>query len=168
MKDLIKSICIFVISLFTSVIVYPFLHELGHSIIAVFVGARLIEINLFPIPNIIYENANGSNIKNLLIGFGGVVLPSILSLSIKTKKFWLWYANFILKSICLLSMGISILSIIFEKSQIFIQDDMRTILRLWSESKSICLIVLICMTIILSFDIYKEYSSNRSIIYFKL
>lgn len=156
MKEAIKSIGIFVVALFISVILYPFLHELGHLIMAILLGVRVVEVNLLPIPNIICETA-ASNIENFLIGFGGIFFPIILSICISTKKFWIWYANFILKGICLLSVVISALSLIFEKSQLFIQDDMRVVLSLWASGKQFCLIIIAFIAIILSLDLYKEY-----------
>lgn len=143
-------------ALFISTIVYPSLHEMGHLTMAVLLGVRVVEINLFPIPSILCETAS-SNIENSLIGFGGIFLPAILSMSIRTKKFWVWYANFILKGICLLSVVISALSLIFEKSQLFIQDDMRVVLSLWASGKQFCLIIIAFIAIILSLDLYKEY-----------
>lgn len=156
MKDIVKSIYFFGISLIVSIIIYPFLHELGHIIMAFIFGVKVIEINLFPTPNIIYKNFNINNIENLLIGFGGMFLPLVLSLNIRSKRFWIWYTNFILKSICLLSMCVSALSIIFKNNNIFNQDDMHTLLSLWSKSKLTCLIIIFFTIIILILNIYNE------------
>lgn len=156
MKNIVKSMYIFIISLVVSIIIYPFLHELGHIIMARILGIKVIKINLFPSPNIIYVNANINNIGNLLIGFAGMFLPLILSLNVRSKKFWVWYANFILKSICLLSMCISGLAVIFKNSNIFEQDDMHTLLSLWKEGRLVYLIIIISTIIILIFNIYNK------------
>lgn len=157
MKDVIKAIEIFIVAMFISIIIYPFLHEFGHFIIAILFGVRVIEVKIFPIPSVMYINNNNiGNIQTLLIGFGGIILPIIISINIRTKKFWIWYANFILKSICLLSLIISILSIIFEKSKIFEQDDMRKMLILCQFSKELFLVFNISIFIMLSFHIYKK------------
>lgn len=39
MKDILKCIGLLIVGLFVAVIVYPFLHETGHSIVALAVGA---------------------------------------------------------------------------------------------------------------------------------
>ena len=165
LKDLIKNIGIFVIPLFISIIIYPLLHEIGHIVVAISLGSKVLEINLLPIPNIICENSS-SNIHNFLIGFGGIILPVMIAMSIKTKKFWIWYANFILKFICLLSVLISTLSIIFDNSKLFEQDDMRTVISLLHSGKFFCLIIILCLTLILSINIYRENLLNRCLIYF--
>lgn len=164
MKDLIKSIGIFVVPLFISIIVYPFLHEIGHLVVAILLGAKVIEINLFPIPNILCGNVS-SNIQNILIGFGGICFPAIISMSIKIKKFWIWYSNFILKVICLLSMVISTISIVFDENKFFEQDDMRTVLSLLQSDKTILLIIIFCMSLILSVSIYKEHLHKHCLTY---
>lgn len=156
LKNMIKSISIFVMALFISIVIYPFLHELGHSIMAVLLGVRIVEINLLPTPNILCENAHNEIIKEILIGSSGIILPVIISLSIRAEKFWVWYSNLILKCICLLSVSISALAIIFQKSKLFLQDDMRIILGLWDSGKIFCLTIILCMAVILSFNIYKE------------
>lgn len=156
MKNIIKSISIFFMALFISIVVYPFLHELGHSIMAILLGVRIVEINLLPTPNILCENVGNEITKELLIGSSGIILPIIISLSIRTKKFWGWYSNLILKCICLLSVSISALAIIFQKSKLFLQDDMRIVLGLGDLGKIFCLIIILCMAVILSFNIYKE------------
>ncbi len=48
MKDFLKIIGIILVGLFTAVIIYPMLHEAGHSLIALTVGADVVEFNLFP------------------------------------------------------------------------------------------------------------------------
>lgn len=47
----IRTFFIFAIGLFTAVILYPFLHESGHSLFAVALGGKVTEFNLcrFPI-----------------------------------------------------------------------------------------------------------------------
>lgn len=167
MKDLIKSISIFLIPLFISISVYPFLHEIGHLLMAILLGTKVLEINLFPIPNILCENVSG-NIQNIFIGFGGAFFPIILSMSIKTKKFWIWYANLILKFICLFSMVISIVSLVFDNKQLFEQDDMRTVLSLMESGKSILLIIILCVTLIIIVNIYKDHLWNNCLTYFQL
>lgn len=156
LRDVIETIKIFFIALFISIIIYPLLHELGHSVIAILIGKKILEIRLFPLPNIMYISNSTGYIENLLIGFGGMLLPIIVSMNIRTKRFWIWYSNFILKSICLLSLIISTLAIIFHKRRVFLQDDMRIVLGLGDLGKILCLIIIICMGIILSLNIYRE------------
>lgn len=50
MKNIFKYLSLFFMALFTSVIVYPFFHEAGHSVAAVLVGGKVEEFCLFPLP----------------------------------------------------------------------------------------------------------------------
>lgn len=162
MKNMIKSISIFLMALFISIVVYPFLHELGHSTMAILLGVRIVEINLLPTPNILCERVSNEITKELLIGSSGILLPIIISFSIRAEKFWVWYSNLILKCICLLSVSISALAIIFQKSKLFLQDDMRIVLGLGDLGKIFCLIIIICIAVILSFNIYKEINKRTT------
>jgi len=168
LKDLIKSLRIFIVALFVAIIVYPSLHELGHLMVAILVGTRVVEMQMFPIPNILCENVSISCFDNILIGFGGISLPAIVSISISSNKFWMWYANFILKVICLLSFVISGLAIIFEGSQLFAQDDMRAVLNIWDSGKSFCIAILFVMVIIFGCSLYNEHLWMHCKDYFKL
>ena len=49
MKDTIKAIGLFVVGLTVAAIVYPVMHELAHSLVAIAVGARVVEINILPV-----------------------------------------------------------------------------------------------------------------------
>ena len=44
MKDTIKAIGLFVVGLTVAASVYPVMHELAHSLVAIAVGARVVEI----------------------------------------------------------------------------------------------------------------------------
>lgn len=115
MKDTVKLSGILFFGLLTAVIIYPFLHESGHYIAAVLPGAEILEFNLFPLPNVLCNMTNISNIGRAFIGLNGMILPiifsAVISLLSKNKNFWIWYVTFILNGISLLSTVISIAAI---------------------------------------------------------
>ena len=75
MKDAVKLFGILFFGLLTAVIIYPFLHESGHLIAAVLLGAEVLEFNLFPLPNILCNMANMSIVEKIIIGLNGLFLP---------------------------------------------------------------------------------------------
>ena len=55
MKYSIKIIGIFFFGLLTAIIIYPVLHEFGHSLVAIAVGAKVVDFTLFPTPNLMCD-----------------------------------------------------------------------------------------------------------------
>ena len=107
MKDAFKIAAVTLAGLFTAVFLYPFLHEGGHFLAAVIVGAEVKEFHLFPSPNILCD-VHTVNIPGLIwIGLHGILFPFLLVCVVRPKKFWFWHINFVLRGICLLSFLIS-------------------------------------------------------------
>lgn len=140
MKDTIKAIGLFVVGLFVAVIIYPVLHELAHSLIALTVGAKVIEINILPVPSMLCDVKSVDSTGMVAIGMSGMLLPYFLSAVIRPKSFWIWYANYIVKGISALAFVISTISTVcFLMGNPLPNDDTTQTLMVWSGSKWICL-----------------------------
>lgn len=148
MKDTIKAIGLFVVGLFVAVIVYPVMHELAHSLVAILVGARIVEINILPVPSVLCDVRMVDTTGIVVIGMSGMLLPYFLSAVIKPKSFWLWYANYIVKGISALAFVISTISTVcFLVGSPLPNDDTTQTLMTWSDGKWICLVISFCLTI---------------------
>lgn len=87
MKLTIKVTALFLVGLFIAVIVYPVMHELSHSVTAMLVGAEVVEINLFPLPNVLCDVAGIDEIGIVFIGLSGMIIPFFISAVFKPKSF---------------------------------------------------------------------------------
>lgn len=142
MKDTIKAIGLFVVGLFVAVIAYPVMHELAHSLVAILVGARIIEINILPMPSVLCEVGSVDSAGIVAIGMSGMLLPYFLSAVFKPKNFWLWYANYVVKGISALAFTISTISTMcFLTGNPLPNDDTTQTLMTWSNGKWICLTI---------------------------
>lgn len=112
MKIFIRIVIMMTIGLLVAIVIYPFLHETGHSITTIIVGGEVIEYHLFPLPNILCNATRVSSMGKVIIGISGMVFPiTITTLFFHPKKsFCLWYANLILRGICALSIAITIVA----------------------------------------------------------
>ncbi len=148
MKDLIKILGIFFFGLLTAIIIYPMLHECGHSLIAVSVGAKVVDFTLFPLPSIMCDMFGVSNFKIALIGLGGIFIPYLISFVLRPKSFWIWYTNLIVRGISLLAIIISIVSILLWQNGISVQnEDIVQILNTLNDGAIPFLIVFLLMLI---------------------
>lgn len=139
MKDALKTFGILAMGLFVAIIVYPFLHEAGHTIATVLVGANIIEFNLWPIPSILC-NAIGITTGGLvIIGFGGTIFPILISLILPRKWFFVWYLKALLQGISMLALCVSFVSVLFKVNM---QDDMFQVLKFWSYGEASLLLLL--------------------------
>ena len=149
MKDTIKAVGLFIVGLVVAVIVYPIMHEVAHSIVAIAVGARVIEINMFPIPSVLCEVGSVDSTGIVAIGMSGMLLPYFLSVVFKPKNFWLWYANYIVKGISALAFLVSTISTVcFLVGSPLPNDDTTQTLMTWSGGKWFCLVISISLTIL--------------------
>lgn len=157
MKIMIKSIGLLMTGLLVAVIIYPLLHELGHSIMAVMVGASVLEMELFPIPYVLCSTDGTDIIGQVIIGTGGIIMPLIISQIKVCSNFWLWYTRLLLKGISVLALIISTISTIaFMKGNPLPNDDTTQILKIWPNGIWIILLISIVMSVIVLVSIVKE------------
>ena len=167
MKDILKCIGLLIVDLFVAVMIYPFLHEAGHSLVAFLVGASVIEFNLLPLPYVVCEVSEVGDIGKALIGLGGIVIPFIMSMSFKPKRFWLWYANLLIKGISTYAILLSIIAVIFYINGINWQnEDIVQVLNIFPDGRWIFLVVLCIMATYGLMRLLKEKMISRCIIYF--
>lgn len=169
MKDILKCIGLLIVGLFVAVIGYPFLHETGHSIVALLVGAKVIDFSLSPLPYVTCEIATSNKFEIILIGLAGMYLPMIFSLIIRPKSFWFWYMSLLIKGICLLSFVISLVSIILYNFGIKVSnEDVVQIIDIWLEGDLIIAILMILSMVIVIYSIIKQRPLSRIIEYFEI
>lgn len=111
MKDVFKCVALVVLGIITAVFLYPILHETGHSLATVLCGAEVEEITLFPLPSVLCKMGDLKASAMVMIGFGGMALPYLLTVFPAPKNFWIWYIWFLVKGITLLSFAISVIAI---------------------------------------------------------
>ncbi len=111
MKDMAKVIGLFTVGLFVAVILYPILHEFGHSLMTVICGAEVEEITFFPLPSVLCKTVNLKTSSIVMIGFGGMALPYFITNIPAPKNFWMWYVWLLIKCITLLSFSVSVIAI---------------------------------------------------------
>ena len=107
-----KAICLLPIGLLCAVFIYPFLHELGHGLVVFLLGAKVVELNSI-----------GAT-EYVVAGMGGIIFPAALCLLIRcNRKFWIWYAVFIVRLICIWSLLLAAISIVLFKFGILLPND---------------------------------------------
>ena len=167
MKDLIKAIGLFTVGLTVAVIIYPVMHEVAHSIVAIAVGAKVIEINIFPVPSVLCDVKAINSTDMVAIGVSGMVLPYFLSAVIKPKNFWLWYANYIVKGISALAFVISAISALcFIFGTPLPNDDTTQTLMVWSNGSWIYLALSLILSVFAVVKMIQERPLIHCIRYF--
>lgn len=157
MKDCERVAKITLVGLFVAVLVYPLLHELGHTLMAVVLGADILESTLWPIPSVLCNMRGLSTVKQILVGAGGLLLPIILSIGNRMKKFWVWYSNLILLGIEILSVIISLIAIFsFELGKPLTNEDITTILSIAPYFRFVYLVALIVLMFLLTIHLIRQ------------
>lgn len=127
---IIKCLSLFVIGLICAIFVYPFLHEAGHCIAIIAFGNRIEDLTLFPLPSVACTMSIDNVVSYIVIGVGGIIFPILISLLLRFKNFWLWYALTVLRLICIWSLILSIVASVMVKIGMpLINDDMTMVLQ---------------------------------------
>ena len=138
-KDVMKIVLIIGIGFFIALMGYPFLHELGHVIASLLVGAEVLELTLFPVPSVLCDVTSVDTVGLVVIGLGGAFFPLLFSLAIPRRWFVSWCTRTILQCITVLSFAISCVSILFSVNH---QDDMIQVLNFWESGETVLLVIL--------------------------
>ena len=85
------------------------------------------------------------NLKSvILVGFGGMLFPAVLTGIRSPKIFLLWYLWFVIKGICALSFLVSLWALVFFQTGLEIaNDDMIQVMQFAPEYRAIYLAVII-------------------------
>lgn len=111
MKDAFRCGALAVLGLATAMVVYPTLHELGHVLAAVACGAHVEEITWLPLPSVLCRMEKKTVASVVLIGFGGMALPYLITALPPPRRFWTWYFWLLLKGITVLAFAVSVVAI---------------------------------------------------------
>lgn len=129
MRKIERPIWLLPIGLLCAVIIYPFLHELGHSLTAILLGAEILQITWFPVPSVLCRMSSLNTMRYVLVGLSGVVFPVTLCLFISSNRFWIWYSIFVMRLIVIWSLILAEISLfLFHRGIAFSNDDITLIL----------------------------------------
>lgn len=169
MKNTFKLVGVLLIGLFVAIFFYPFLHELGHSLATVICGAEVEKITLFPLPSVLCKMGELKTSAMIMVGFGGMVLPYLLTAFPAPKNFWIWYIWFLIKGITLLSFVISVIAIdMYFTGNPMTKEDMTQILKYAPEYSVVYTVFLIVMGTSIIWQIVRSKPVKRCIKQFDL
>lgn len=169
MKEIIKCIGLLILGIFVAVIGYPFLHESGHSIVALLVGGKVIDFNLIPLPYVTCEVSNLNTTSMILIGLAGMFVPALISVIVRPKSFWFWYCNLVMKIICFLSFAISFIAIVLYLFGVIIKnEDIVQVIDIWNNGVFVLIITMVLSMIGIIRSIIKQKPLIKIMDYFKV
>ena len=143
MKDIFKFFGLLLVGLFVAIILYPFLHESGHLVAAILVRAKVLDFNLLPLPYVMCDVSGVNTLGQAIIGFGGIIIPLVLTSIIKLKNFWFWYAQFLIKCISVYAVILSfIVVILYNYGFIIGNDDIIQVLKIFPNGTGILIMSL--------------------------
>lgn len=158
----IRTFFIFAIGLFTAVILYPFLHESGHSLFAIALGGKITEFNLLPIPNIVCNVSGLESRAIAFIGLGGLLFPLIFTTLVNIKNFWAWLIGMYVSFITFLSYLISLYGCIaYVYGTPIVNEDVTQIIDHYPNAFLGLIILLIVLMGIVTFQVVKSKGLQR-------
>ena len=166
MKVKFHLLLVFFSGLFIAVIVYPFLHEAGHSLMAIMVGAQVADIGLVPVPYIMCNLYGISDFGYILIGGGGMLFPFICAAIIHCKNFWMWYTGLALNVISVIAFGISVVACFMFDNDALVNEDIIKILSVDPTQKYLWVALLLVLIMCSVFRVVKSNPIKRCEDYF--
>ena len=164
-KDGLQILLISLLGLTTAVFIYPFIHEMGHVLCSVLIGAEVHQVTILPVPSMLCNIGAISNSGRVLIGFGGMTLPLLVALIIPRRWFVLWYVRTLLLGMSMLAIGISIISLFFDVNP---QDDMVRVLTFWRYGKPALLEILLFLLATVCILLFTDKPGRRICKYFEI
>ncbi len=169
MKDALKLLGLFVTGIFTAVIIYPLLHELGHCFVAVSVGAEVVDFNILPLPSVLCNVFNVKKGGIAAIGLGGILFPYLISFALRPKTFLGWYSNSVVRLVSLLALTISLVSIIlWLGGTTLVNDDIIQVLNRLKKGSAVFFSLFLTLLIFGIFKIATDKPLRKLLRYFKL
>lgn len=167
MKDALKCFGLLAVGLLTAIFLYPFLHELGHTLAALIFGRQVYDFRLLPMPSVMCEMDVTNELSIIVVGFSGMLLPYFLCLVPPRKSFWIWYLWAIISGICLLSFAVSIAAIIlYVNGNPMANEDITQIMKFTNEYYVLYLVILIGLSIIRATQVVRTKPIKRCMKYF--
>ena len=111
------------LGLITTIVVYPFLHETGHSVATMLFGGKVIEFHLLPLPNVLCDVNFMSRVGIVIVGISGMVFPLLIALIINKKTFALWYMSEVIIGISVYAFFISVIALVLAKFGILMPNE---------------------------------------------
>lgn len=168
-KDIKKLFGLILAGWGTAIVLYPFLHETGHSLITLLVGGEVVEFHLFPLPNILCLLREQNTAEVVLIGLSGMLFPFVISCLPSCKNFWLWYVNWSLKGISLLSFLISaVIVIMFQCGTPVENDDMTRVMEVYPQGATMYLALFALLSVYVIWRMVEDRPINRLLSLFEL
>lgn len=168
-SDYLKIFGIIAVGLGTALLLYPFLHELGHTLAIIATGGEILEFHLFPLPNVLCELKEYTAFNTIIVGFSGMMLPFLVSAIPNHKNFWVWLSNLYLKSISLLSFLISTAVVVLYQCGIPIQnDDMTKVMDAYPKAGCVYVLILLALSIFTIWQMITDNPLKHILSYFDL
>lgn len=168
-NDIRKLFGIILAGLGTVLVLYPFLHEIGHSLMTLLAGGEVVEFHLFPLPNVLCALSEQNAAEVVSIGLSGMLFPFAISSLPSCKNFWLWYVNWSLKGISLLSFLISAVVVIMFQCGIPVEnDDMTRVMETYPQGATMYLALFALLSVYAIWRMAEDRPVNRLLSLFGL
>lgn len=159
MKNILRIVLLTFVGFSIAIVIYPFIHELGHFTACKIVGAEVSKFSLFPA--FVECNVLGLNRREILIiGISGNLLPTIVmilyTLIIKPKNIYIIYTKVHSAFTCWFSWLLSLFNIIaiqlgYGDLNIIKDEDIAKIVIKYPDITILCLLLCVLITIVCQF-----------------
>ncbi len=125
-----KCFFLFPAGLFSSLLIYPLMHEMGHLIFSLAVGFSVADLTFLPTPSLGCFVDTSRTAAVICAGFGGIIFPLLMTSIRVPVRFKFWYIWFVIKGIGIFSILVSFVSIVmFCSGTPLVNDDMTLIMQ---------------------------------------
>lgn len=161
-KDLLKSLYLLAVGMAVALFLYPLLHEGGHCLAAVTVGAEVTELHLFPWPYVVCEVSRVSKKGLVIIALAGLALPVGAAELFRPKRFSLRFVKFILRAMNMITLLVSLAELVLYRLGIRVgEEDLIRAVMLWEKGFwPIFLGIVFCVSAMLTLAVRDRFFSD--------
>ena len=166
-KDGIRYAGLLVVGLGVATLLYPAMHEWGHVVAAWLLDVPVMDVHLLVEPRVQCDFRDVVSVAPVYIGWGGVVLPLVVSALLRPRSFWVWYAVFVWRCIAVFAcvwMGVSVLLFVYGTPPA--DDDMTLLLQMFPHHWWGHLLLSVVLSTVGSVFLVREHPFRRCAAYF--
>ena len=162
----IKLVWMYLTAVCTATFVYPFLHELGHLLAAIFTGSRIVELSVFPASYVKMDVGNVRPGKTVVVGLCGMIFPMLCAM-VHPRQLTMSVIIYTIRAVNILAWFLSCTSIVFNHIGLsWENEDVINVIRCLGGGENVLFLVCLIAMLLSFFALFKDKPVSRIVSFF--
>lgn len=162
----IKLVWMCLTAVCSAMFVYPFLHELGHLLAALFMGCGIIDFSVFPASYVMMDMGNVSQVETVVVGLCGMIFPMLCAL-VHPRNLTMSVIIYTIRAANILAWFLSCTAIVFDRiGMCWENEDVINVIRCIGGGENVLFLVCLIAMLLSIFAFFKDKPVSRIVSFF--